>query len=195
MKCQGIVLSVCLVTVGWLSICHAQFGKLETSWGRTIDTVEIDTIRIPYITGYTAQGVIKKARQRDSIRVTVTRADTISPISFVTSVGMDCFTRESKSGAYKVGLIPGFGYGIKFKPRWWTMTKYLLAGDLFVQGVLSDDLETHEGSDYFNIDILLVITVMDWIGVGLGPRFKIGLEDVPHELRCVFSFGIKKATQ
>ena len=223
MKCPGVVLSICLIT-GWgLSVCHAQFGKLQTNWGRTVEILDADTIKVGDIAEFTAQGLVEQGvydsiidfmvehklieptdtgeffnlfierGQRDSIYVK--QADTTNPIVFVTSVGLDCFTRESKSGAYKVGLIPGYGYGIKYIPKWWTVTKYFLALDVFVQGFLSDDLETHEGSDYFNIDILPVITFMDWFGVGFGPRIKIGLKDVPHEFRSVFSFGIKKATE
>ena len=192
MKCPRLVVSVCLVIAGWLSVCHAQFGKLETSWGRTVDTIKADTIPVPDIGVYTVQALVLDGQH---YFIDVKEADTTNPFSFTTSVGLDCFTRESKSGAYKVGLIPGVGYGIRYKPKWWTVTKYLLSFDIFIQGLLSDDLETHEGSDYFNIDILPVITLIDWFGVGFGKRIKIGLEDVPHDHRWIFSFGIKKATQ
>ena len=223
MKCPGIVLSICLITAGWLSVCHAQFGKLQTNWGRTVEILAADTIKVGDIAEFTAQALVEEGvydsiidfmvehkliepigkgesfnlfiekGQRDSI--SVTQADTTTPFLFTTSVGVDIFTRESKSGAYKIGIMPGYGVGLKYTPKWWTATKYLLALDVFMQGLPSDDLETHEGNDYFNIDILPVITFMDWFGVGYGLRIKIGLEEVPSELRMVFSFGIKKATE
>jgi hypothetical protein len=109
------------------------------------------------------------------------------------SIGFDAFVRESGTGQYRTGIIPGVGYGVKWgkeSPN----SKPWIALDLFVQGAVSEENKEHEGSDYFNIDVLPVVTLFDWVSVGYGPRFKTGLGGLASDRRNLFSFGVRKAT-
>lgn len=112
------------------------------------------------------------------------------------SLGFDVFSRESGTGKHVTGVIPGIGYGIK----WGRLSEdpnkeatAFLAVDLFVSGAESDDDPDHEGNDYFNIDVQPVVTLLNWVSVGYGPRFKTGLDGHDSKTRWVFTFGIKKA--
>jgi hypothetical protein len=115
-----------------------------------------------------------------------------STLFLAPSLSIDLFVRESQSGAYKIGAIPGIGYGLKYKPKKWE-SGFLIGIDVFAQANLVDEIDTHSGFDYFNIDILPVVTLFNWIGVGYGPRFKIGLNGIPSTNRGLFSFGLRKS--
>lgn len=108
------------------------------------------------------------------------------------SASMDVFTFEVRTGKYKIGLIPGIGYGIRYKPYFMTKN-YLFALDLFLQGFASDEIETNNGLDYFVIDILPVFSVFNWFGVGYGLRYKIGLEGIQSVYSPIFTIGFKKS--
>jgi len=112
------------------------------------------------------------------------------------SVGFDAFSRESGTGKYVSGIIPGVGYGLKWGRPNADPTKdptAFLALDVFVQGVQVDDDPDTAGNDHFNIDVLPVMTLLNWISVGYGPRFKTGLDGHSSSTKGVFTFGIKKA--
>jgi hypothetical protein len=181
-------------------MCYSQLLKFDTPWAMNvsvdIETTLVRTIEINFVQDTTKMGIVYRLDTVEvkSSRVDTVSVDTINPFVIAPSIGFDFFVRESKSGAYKMGIIPGVGYGIKFKPTWWKTTKYFLSLDLFVQGLLTDELETHAGNDFFNIDVIPVLVLIDWFGIGFGPRFKIGLENVPCEQRWIFSFGIRKST-
>ena len=113
------------------------------------------------------------------------------------SVGFDVFTRHGGGGStpYQVGVIPGVGYGVKYKPSGWTLTSNLCALDLFLQGSLANDVPGHDGPAHFNIDLLPVFTLMDWVSVGVGVRFQVSLDTaVPSDKVVLFSFGVRKST-
>lgn len=182
------------------SYSNGQSLRLDVPWGMkviyNVDTTSFENIRMNVVLDTLTKGMV--VYKIDTSRVMAfkvdTVADTIKPFAITPSVGFDFFIRESQSGSYKMGIIPGVGYGLKWDPGWWKTTKYFLSLDLFVQGLLSNELESHDGNDYFDVDVLPVITVIDWFGVGFGSRFKIGLENVPSKQRWIFSFGIRKAT-
>lgn len=112
------------------------------------------------------------------------------------SLGFDVFSRESGTGKYVTGVIPGIGYGVKWGRPNPDPTKdptAYAALDVFVQGAQSDEDTAHEGNDYFNIDVLPVLTLFNWVSVGYGPRFKTGLDGHPSKNRWLFTFGVKKA--
>lgn len=117
---------------------------------------------------------------------------TDSSFFFSPSFSIDLFIRENVSGKYKVGAIPGIGYGFKYNPYHWEK-KFLFGIDLFAQANFSDEDSLHNGLDYFNIDFMPVLTIIDWIGIGYGIRFKVGLEGLKSENRGIFSIGIKKS--
>lgn len=116
---------------------------------------------------------------------------------FAPSVSIDVFTKDNKTGKYAVGAIPGAGYGIRYKPeRNFAGQPFklqsLFSVDVFAQGVVLDELDDNPGQDYFVVDLLPVLTIANWIGIGYGPRFKIGLNKVPNTSSGVLTLGIKK---
>lgn len=182
------------------SLAHAQ-GHLRWYFNKRVmyDTVATrDTNRkvlgepgpgLRTITTFTALPETNQFRKKTTI--TDTRV-WVGP-----SVGFDAFVRESGSGNYRTGIIPGVGYGLKWgrtpkdpkgEPSPW------IAIDLFVQGAMSEEDDSHSGFDYFNIDALPVVTILNWISIGYGPRFKTGLDGLPSTHRTLFSFGLRKAT-
>ena len=93
-----------------------------------------------------------------------------STIFFAPSVAFDVFYKEGYTGNYNVGVIPGVGYGIKYNPFKWK-DNYLVGLDVFASGALD---ATSSSPQYFNVKILPVLTLLNWIHVGYGPEFKMG---------------------
>lgn len=115
-----------------------------------------------------------------------------STIYFGPSVAFDVFMKEKSSGNYTLGVIPGVGYGVKYNPFKWK-SSYLIGLDVFAQAGLSGTNGASNTFSYFDIDIVPVITLMNWIHVGYGPRFKVGLNGVPNANTWLFTIGISKA--
>jgi len=122
---------------------------------------------------------------------------TIQPINEVSkdsawffgpSVSFDVFQKENKTGDYKIGFIPGVGYGVKWNPFNWK-NNYLLGLDVFAQGAIRN----MDDAKYFTVDLIPVITVLNWIHIGYGPRWNIGLEGTPNMNTGVFIIGITKS--
>jgi len=110
------------------------------------------------------------------------------------SVGFDVFTYDVKTHGYSVGVIPGVGYGLKYKPANWTATEAVFAIDLFVQAGLVNESATVPGGTYFGIQAIPIVTFLDWFSVGFGPDALLGVSTAPSELHWVFSFGLRKST-
>ncbi len=110
------------------------------------------------------------------------------------SVGFDVFQIDLKSRQYVTGIVPGIGYGLKYKPAGWTMTNAVIAFDVFVQASLIDNSSSVPGAKYFAIEALPILTIIDWVSVGFGAEEFIGVSSLPSELHWVFSFGMKKST-
>ncbi|WP_394844966.1 hypothetical protein LZC95_48935 [Pendulispora brunnea] len=108
------------------------------------------------------------------------------------SVGFDVVTYHSEESKLTAGIIPGVGYGIKWKPSWYHLNKSLLAADLFIQGVLVAGDSDKGTKDVFNFDLLPVVTILDWVGVGFGERFHVGPGATSPDL--IISFGVKTST-
>jgi hypothetical protein len=115
-----------------------------------------------------------------------------STIYFGPSVAFDVFMKEKSSGSYTLGVIPGVGYGLKYNPFKWK-NSYLVGLDVFAQAGLSGQNGSANTFNYFDVDIVPVITLMNWIHVGYGPRFKIGLNGVPNANTWLFTIGISKS--
>jgi hypothetical protein len=121
-----------------------------------------------------------------------TRGDARGPVFVDMSVSLDFFSIDLSSRDYAAGVSPGVGYGIKWKPDWYTLTDVLVAFDLFVQAQIVERNDALSGPDFFAIDVLPVITIADWVGVGLGPRFQISLHpEADSSTVGVFTFGLR----
>jgi hypothetical protein len=109
------------------------------------------------------------------------------------SVGLDVFSLDTTSKEYRAGLIPGVGYGLKWKPSGWTLTDAVLSLDLFVQANLLEP-DDEAGSKFFAVDALPIVTVIDWVSVGFGPSVRLSLTDgIDDTTHWIFSFGVRKA--
>jgi hypothetical protein len=105
------------------------------------------------------------------------------------SVAFDVFSKENDTGEYAIGIIPGIGYGLKWNPWKWK-TDYLLGIDVFAQAALS----TQDGNTkYFNIRFLPTLTILNWVHIGYGPMWKVGLNGTSNISTSVFTFGITKS--
>lgn len=111
---------------------------------------------------------------------------------FSPGISLDFFSIELGSRIWAAGVTPGVGYGLKWKPNWWTATSCFLALDLFLQANIVETTDAHDGLDYFKLDLFPILTVIDWVGIGIGPRFMIALDkDLPDDTEWVFSFGLR----
>ena len=108
------------------------------------------------------------------------------------SVGLDIVVIDLKERSYKIGLVPGIGYGLKWRPDWWTLTDSFLGLDLFVEFSFQDYANSGK-FDSFLIDLLPIVNIFDWLSVGAGVRWIISLDPdiVKDDYRGIISFGIK----
>lgn len=112
---------------------------------------------------------------------------------FGPSVGFDAFTRYQPTKEYRAGVIPGVGYGLKYRPGFWTYTPSIVALDIFAQASLVKATGS-VGSDHFDVDLLPVVTLFDWISVGYGYRHQFATESgVKDSGGALFSIGIRKS--
>ena len=91
-----------------------------------------------------------------------------STLYFSPSISFEAFTKEKYSGEYQIGIVPGIGYGLKYNPFKWK-------------------------SDYFNIKLIPTISILNWIHVGYGAVWKIGLRGNDNINTSVFAIGISKS--
>lgn len=113
------------------------------------------------------------------------------------SVNVDFFIYEAITEQSAIGISPGAGYGIRWRPKWFydfagDTFDCFLAIDFYAQMNLSKDASGN--SDFFNIDILPSLTVIDWISIGFGHRWKVKQK---AELKSydtnILSIGIRKS--
>lgn len=108
-----------------------------------------------------------------------------STLFLAPSVAFDVFTKQIDTGDYSIGVIPGVGYGLKWNPFKWE-DDYLLGVDIFAEAAMSED------DDVFNIRVLPVVTFMNWIHIGYGTIFRVGLNGKSDNKTGVFTIGISK---
>jgi hypothetical protein len=132
---------------------------------------------------------------QDTIHVSpINEVSKDSTLFFGPSVSFDIFQKEHKTGDYKLGVIPGVGYGIKWNPLKWKKN-YLLGLDVFAQGNLRDIADSDDPSKtnkYFTVDFIPVLTILNWVHIGYGPRWNIGVNGTPNMNTGVFIIGITK---
>jgi len=109
------------------------------------------------------------------------------------SIGLNIFSKDLTTGTYQLGIVPGVGYGVKWRPAWYTLTDDLLAFDLFVQASLVDQTSQTPGAKWFTISFMPILTVMDWFSAGIGPDEYIAVDSAPGGLHWVFMFGMQKS--
>ena len=112
-----------------------------------------------------------------------------STFFFGASVSFDVFTKEMKSGDYAIGAIPGVGYGIKWNPRWNPVkTASFMSLDLYA----SAKLDNSDEARYFDIKLLPMIGILDWLHIGYGPMFRLGVNGTPGYNDAIFAVTISK---
>lgn len=122
-----------------------------------------------------------------------------STLWFGPSASFDVFTKEMKTGEYTIGAIPGIGYGLKWNPFRWE-NHYLIGLDVYAQAALMDrakvldgeGVETDIDARYFSVKLLPAISLLNWVHVGYGPLFNIGLKDTKGYITGVFLIGVTK---
>ena len=88
------------------------------------------------------------------------------------------------------GFDAGTGYGIRFRPDWWSFTPSFFSIDLFANaGYLA-----REGiDDAITVGALLVLSLFDWIGLGGGVSHAFGLGDSYVETTWIGTAGLSKS--
>lgn len=173
---QALILAAVLCVVA--APAHAEFLRTYVSGGPTAAPVVEPIAR----DGATAPSAITVS------------LDASGAWWFGPSIGFDVFQIDLKTRQYVTGIVPGIGYGLKYKPAKWTATAAVLALDVFVQASLVDNSTAVPGAKYFTIEALPIVTVLDWVSVGFGLDEYVGVSSLPSELHWVFSFGMKKST-
>lgn len=88
------------------------------------------------------------------------------------------------------GFDAGTGYGVRWRPDFWSLTPSLVSVDLFVNG----GYLAREGTgDAVSVGTLLVVTLFDWLGFGGGISHAFGLGNSPDETTWVGTLGIARS--
>jgi hypothetical protein len=104
------------------------------------------------------------------------------------SVNFELFTHELNSGITEFGAIPGIGYGLKWNPYKWK-SAYLLGIDLFTNaGIFKPN--NSEPAKYFNIECIPVLTLLGYLHIGFGYRWKLGLNGNSNEFTRILVTGV-----
>jgi hypothetical protein len=123
------------------------------------------------------------------MKLSVQAAFKDSTLFLAPSIAFDVFSKENDTGEYNIGIIPGIGYGLKWNPAKWK-SDYLIGIDVFAQAALS----TQDGNArYFNIRILPTFTILNWVHIGYGPMWRVGLNGTSNISTSVFTFGITRS--
>lgn len=95
----------------------------------------------------------------------------------------------SRPRTYSVGLVPGVGWGFRWKPGWWTLSDAMLGIDLIVGGGF--DIPDDSGPVAINVSTLLAVTIGNLFGVGAGFRYALGLGDREDDFVPIVSLGLR----
>ena len=136
-------------------------------------------------------------QDRTELNLSGTTAGIDSTVFFGAAIGYDVFVKEMKSGDYSVGTMPGFGYGIKWAPKWNPVnTQSFLSFDVFVESKLGKDVLDELGvptiAKYFDIKVLPMVGILDWVHIGYGPLFKVGVNGSEGYTDWMFAISISK---
>lgn len=74
------------------------------------------------------------------------------------------------------GFDAGTGYGFRWLPDFWTLTASFLSIDLFLN---AGYLAKEDSPDAVSVSGLAVISLVNFIGIGLGYRWELALGDAP----------------
>lgn len=84
------------------------------------------------------------------------------------------------------GFNAGTGYGFRWCPDFWTMTPAFLSIDLFVNA----GYVAREGGDAVNLGLLGVVSLMNFVGGGLGYQWVLGFGDSPDAKTAIGTVGV-----
>lgn len=84
------------------------------------------------------------------------------------------------------GFNAGTGYGFRWCPDFWTPTPALLSIDLFFNA----GYVAREGGDAINLGILGAVSLMNFVGAGLGYQWVLGLGDAPDTKTAIGTVGV-----
>jgi len=86
------------------------------------------------------------------------------------------------------GFSTGLGYGLRWSPAAWTLTPTILAIDVFAGAAYQAAFDG--GTDAVTVNVLGVVTLMGFFGIGAGVQHAFGLGDVPDKTDALLTFGI-----
>lgn len=110
-----------------------------------------------------------------------------SSLFFGPSINFEVYSHELSSGITDFGVLPGIGYGIKYNPYNWKFM-YLIGLDLFANvGIFKPN--NNEPPSHFNIQVVPVISILGFFHVGIGYRWKLGLNGNDNKKTAIFVTG------
>ncbi len=84
------------------------------------------------------------------------------------------------------GFNAGTGYGFRWCPDFWTLTPAFLAIDVFVNA----GYVAREGGDAVQVGLLGAISIMNFLGAGLGYEWVLGFGDAPDMQTPIGTVGV-----
>jgi hypothetical protein len=109
---------------------------------------------------------------------------------FGMSANLDLVTINLTTRRSQVGFSPGLAFGVKWCPKWWTLSDSFLGIDALVDAKFQD-VSVPGTFDYFQINALPVFTVAGLITAGLGVSYNLALtKKAKDTLELIFMFGL-----
>lgn len=111
-------------------------------------------------------------------------------IFFGLAANLDIVHINLSTRKVQLGFTPGVGFGVRWAPPWWTLTRSLISVDALL-GASFANLDEADDFDYFQISAVPVVSLAGFLSVGLGVSLNLALKPGAKDtLEYVFSFGL-----
>ncbi|HRW25057.1 MAG TPA: hypothetical protein P5298_11645 [Spirochaetia bacterium] len=89
-----------------------------------------------------------------------------------------------------MGFTPGVGFGMRWKPSWWSLTDSFL-GVITLVGANFIDIDDVSDFDYFKVSAVPVLSIAGFLSVGYGVSYNLSLKPGSRDtLEYILSFGL-----
>jgi hypothetical protein len=109
-----------------------------------------------------------------------------STIFFAVAASFDAFTKINSTGEYQIGILPGIGYAVNYQPKGWKSPALSLG--LFIDA----SLDGASSPQFYNIKLLPALGFLNWVKIGYGLMYQIGVNGNQNKSSGVFIFGLQK---
>jgi len=89
-----------------------------------------------------------------------------------------------------LGFTPGVGFGMRWKPSWWSLTDSFL-GVITLIGANFIDIDDISDFDYFKVTAVPVLSIAGFLSIGYGVSYNLSLKPGSRDtLEYILSFGL-----